>query len=357
MKTPDPTFWKGKRVFITGHTGFKGGWLSLWLKMLGAELYGYSVDVPTEPSFFDVCRLGSLFTCDSRGDLANLTQLRLALHDAQPEVLFHLAAQPLVRESYVKPLETFMTNTMGTAHVLDACRDCTTLQCGVLITTDKVYANREWHHPYRENDRLGGYDPYSASKAAAEIVVDSYRQSFFHDTDSARIATVRAGNVIGGGDWAADRLVPDCLRSFAKAEPVVLRNPNAIRPWQHVLEPLSGYLLLAEKMFGSAGEQLVDSLNFGPDVDGHVTVQSMAEALAGFWGEGAEVVCGANDGQPHEAGLLKLDISLARSFLNWRPKWGVAEALEQTVAWQKSWLSDKNMRNVSLSQIEGYVGR
>ncbi len=356
LRPPAADFWRGKRVFITGHTGFKGGWLSLWLHMLGAKVYGYALEPPTFPSFFDVCQLAPLFEVDHRADLSDLSQLHRAINDAQPEILFHLAAQSLVRESYAAPLETFMTNTLGTAHILDVCRECRTLQSAVLITTDKVYENQEWQYPYRENDRLGGHDPYSASKAAAELVVESFRKSFFLGAGSARIATVRAGNVIGGGDWAADRLVPDCLRSFADSKPVVLRNPGAVRPWQHVLEPLCGYLLLAERLFSMEVEAFPHSFNFGPDVEGHVPVEFVARELARLWDEDALVECHNSTGQPHEAGLLKLDISLARSQLNWQPRWSVSDALAQTVEWHRQWLTGANMRQASFSQIGVYLG-
>jgi CDP-glucose 4,6-dehydratase len=355
VMNPRTELWKGKRVFVTGHTGFKGGWLSLWLHMLGAKVYGYAIDPPTDPSFFDACQLSSIFESDVRADLSDLVRLRRAVDEAHPKILIHMAAQPLVRQSYNDPIETFMTNVMGTAHVLEACRGCRSLQSIVIITTDKVYENHEWSYPYSENDRLGGHDPYSASKAAAEIVVDSYRKSFFVGDGSLRIASVRAGNVIGGGDWAADRLVPDCLRSFADKKPVELRNPDSVRPWQHVLEPLSGYLLLAEKLCLMKEDEFPSSFNFGPDADGHVPVGYVADTLAQLWGDGAAVECRSSDEQPHEAGLLKLDISLARARLGWQPRWSVSDAFEHTVAWHRAWLAGDDMREVSMRQIDAYM--
>lgn len=342
-------------MLVTGHTGFKGGWLSLWLNMLGARVYGYALQPPTEPSLWCVCRLGEGGVVDRRGDVADGTGFCDVIRRVRPEVVLHLAAQPLVRESYATPVTTFMTNTMGTAHVLEGCREGDALRAVVVITTDKVYQNREWEYPYRENDRLAGHDPYSASKAAAELVVESYRKSFFSGEGAPRIATARAGNVIGGGDWANDRLVPDCLRAFAREETVILRNPEAVRPWQHVLEPLRGYLLLAQKLFASRDDACARGFNFGPDMEGHVPVESVARELARLWGTEARVACRHRQDEPHEAGLLKLDTGLARALLDWRPRWSVADALFRTVQWHKAWLAGDNMREFSLRQIEAYA--
>jgi CDP-glucose 4,6-dehydratase len=348
--------WRGRSVLLTGHTGFKGGWLALWLHDLGAAVHGYALDPLTNPSLFDVAGIGAPLASDVRADLSDLARLKSVFGQAQPDVVFHLAAQPLVRESYRDPLGTFTSNVMGTAHVLEAARTTPSVKAIVLVTTDKVYENREWEYPYREADPLGGRDPYSASKAAAEIVAASYRSSFFTPEigHPVRVATARAGNVIGGGDWAPDRLVPDCLRAFTSHEPVHLRYPNAVRPWQHVLEPLSGYLLLADRLVGPAGERFATAWNFGPDADGNVTVGELAAATARLWGEGAHIVLAPPSVHPHEAGLLRLDASRARTELGWRPRWSLARALEQTVSWYRAWERGDDMTAVTLDQIRAY---
>jgi CDP-glucose 4,6-dehydratase len=348
-----PDFWNGKRVFVTGHTGFKGGWLTLWLHKLGALVHGYALKPPTDPALFDVTSVGKLLATDTRADLADLEQLRTSLKKAQPEAVFHLAAQPLVRESYRDPLGTLRSNVMGTAHVLDSVRAV------VLITTDKVYENRESAHPYREVDPLGGRDPYSASKAAAEIVAASYRASFFEKGSghSANVATARAGNVVGGGDWAADRLVPDCLRAFASGESVRLRFPRAVRPWQHVLEPLSGYLQLAQQLFGGDGAKFAKAWNFGPDESGDATVGEVAEMTARLWGKNARVEHAPSIEGPHEAGLLRLDSTNARTELGWEPRWSLAEALGNTVGWHQAWKRAADMATVSVEQIEAFEAK
>jgi CDP-glucose 4,6-dehydratase len=353
----DPSLWRGKSVFLTGHTGFKGAWLALWLHRLGAVVHGYALNPPTEPSLFSQARLEPLLASDTRADLADLEKLKRAMSAARPAVILHLAAQPLVRESYRDPAGTFATNVLGTAHVLEAARGLDSLRAIVVITTDKVYENREWSHPYRESDHLGGHDPYSASKAAAEIVVASYRASFFSGAGGGScvpIATARAGNVIGGGDWARDRLVPDCLRAFHQGEPVRLRYPGAVRPWQHVLEPLSGYLLLAQALLGPAGLNFAKAWNFGPDTAGEATVEHVAQTIAGIVGGGAEVICEPTKDAPHEAGLLTLDSSAARAALKWRPVWPLTVALGKTVAWHQSFLAGRDLREVSLAQIAEY---
>lgn len=351
-----PACWRGRPVFVTGHTGFKGSWLSLWLHKLGARVHGYALDPPTNPSLFAVAHVGEVMASDTRADLADLGALRRALSAAQPEVVFHLAAQPLVRVSYGDPLGTFATNVMGTVHLLEALRGLDSVGVIVIITTDKVYENREWVYPYREVDPLGGYDPYSASKAAAELVVASYRASFYgnHTSHAVHIATARAGNVIGGGDWAMDRLVPDCLRAFATGEPVRLRYPHAVRPWQHVLEPLSGYLHLAEHLFAGNGAKFARAWNFGPDASGDATVAEVAEMTARLWGHNAHVEHEPSTGNPHEAGLLKLDSTRARSELGWRPRWSLEQALQHTVAWHRAWVNGKDMRARTLGQICTY---
>lgn len=348
--------WQSRSVLVTGHTGFKGGWLALWLHRLGATVHGYALEPPTTPSLFEVARLGSLLASDTRADLADLARLQSAMQRARPEVVFHLAAQPLVRESYRDPLGTFATNVMGTAHVLQAARGVDCVHAVVAITTDKVYANPESAVPFRETDPLGGRDPYSASKAAAEIVTASYRASFFLDqtASDARVATARAGNVIGGADWAADRLVPDCLRAFERGEPVRLRYPNAVRPWQHVLEPLSGYLRLAEHLVGKDGQRFADAWNFGPDDADAASVGTVANMTAGLWGDDARVEHASHADDPHEAGILRLDSTKARTQIGWRPRWSLTQALEHTVAWHRAWKRSADMTAFSLSQISDY---
>ena len=356
MVNIDPSFWQGRSVFVTGHTGFKGGWLVLWLHQLGAKVHGYALSPPTEPSLFEVADIKSKLVSDTRSDLADFAAMKSALKEAQPEVIFHLAAQPLVREGYRDPLGTLTSNVLGTAHVLEIARTLNSVGAILLITTDKVYENREWVYPYREVDPLGGRDPYSASKAAAEIVAASYRESFFTGSAGhpARVATVRAGNVIGGGDWALDRLVPDCLRAFAAGESVRLRFPNAIRPWQHVLEPLAGYLQLAEAVCGFEGDRFAKAWNFGPDVGGDAAVGKVAETVAQLWGESARVELEPSTKNPHEAGLLRLDSTMARTQLAWQPRWSLQRALAQTVDWHRAWRRGDNMAFVSLSQIHEY---
>ena len=353
MKTTFGGFYSGKSVLVTGHTGFKGGWLSLWLDRLGAAVHGYALDPPTDPSLFQAACIGKLPASDMRADLADLARLKTVFSASQPEIVFHLAAQPIVRESYRDPLGTFTTNVMGTAHVLEAARSAGSVRAVVVITTDKVYENREWVYPYREVDPLGGHDPYSASKAAAEIVTASYRASYFTgDTGhQAHVATVRAGNVIGGGDWAADRLVPDCLRAFANHEPVRLRYPHAVRPWQHVLEPLSGYLELGARLCSPEGARFARGWNFGPDTSGDATVGEIAQTLGRIWGEDARVELAPSPKNPHEAGLLTLDSTLARTQLEWKPRWSLEQALAQTTAWYRAWLKGADMAAFSLGQI------
>jgi CDP-glucose 4,6-dehydratase len=345
--------WMNTPVLITGHTGFKGSWLSLWLNSLGAKVHGYALNPPTVPSLFEVASVAKEIESDTRANLSDLATLRQTIKIAQPEVVFHLAAQPLVRDSYVDPLGTFATNVMGTANLLEAIRGVNSIKAVVIVTTDKVYENREWVYPYREVDPLGGHDPYSASKAAAEIVVASYRASFFSPAarTSAQIATARAGNVIGGGDWAQDRLVPDCLHAFAQGEPVRLRYPAAIRPWQHVLEPIAGYVCLAEKLLSVNAHHYACAWNFGPEASGDATVGRVARLTAELWGNNARVEVDQSDDSPHEAGLLRLDITRARSQLGWQPCWSIEQALQATVDWHRAWLKHRDMRDYTLSQI------
>jgi len=351
-----PEFWCGRSVFLTGHTGFKGGWLALWLHKLGANIHGYALDPPTHPSLFEAASIHSLLASDTRADLADAAALKQAVHKARPEIIFHLAAQPLVRLSYQNPTATFMSNVMGTAHLLDAARGCDATRAIVAITTDKVYQNREWIHPYRENDPLGGHDPYSASKAAAEMVTAAYRASFFEGPAGhpARIATARAGNVIGGGDWALDRIVPDCLRAFSSHQPVHIRFPNAVRPWQHVLEPLAGYLTLACKLLDERGAEYAKAWNFGPNASDNVTVGDLAEDLASLWGGDARVERETTGGHPHEAGRLSLDSFAARHQLGWTSRCGFHHALVRIVEWHQQWLQGADMFQATLQQIETY---
>lgn len=351
-----PDFWRGRRVLVTGHTGFKGGWLALWLERMGARVSGISLPPPAEPNLFTLAQIGAGVNSHF-ADIRDFNLLAPLLVQSKPEIIFHLAAQPLVRASYREPLETLATNVMGTAHVLEAARQCERLRVVQVITTDKVYENREWPWPYRENDPLGGHDPYSASKAAAELVVASYRQSFLA-ARGVSVASVRAGNVIGGGDWAGDRLLPDCVRAFQAGQPVILRRPGAVRPWQHVLEPLHGYLLLAEQQWreaeGGGGSRYSTAFNFGPDASGEATVGEVARLAAAAWGAG-EVVEQPDPAAPHEAGLLTLDASLARARLGWRPRWPVAQAVQESVSWYRAVQAGADPRQLCLEQIETYL--
>ena len=359
MVNINPEFWRGRSVFLTGHTGFKGGWLALWLHQLGATIHGYALDPPTTPSLFEAASIRSLLASDTRGDVADAAALQKAVLAARPEIIFHLAAQPLVRVSYQNPTATFMSNVMGTAHLLDAARACDHTRAIVAITTDKVYQNREWIHPYRENDPLGGHDPYSASKAAAEMVVAAYRSSFFEGPSGhrARIATARAGNVIGGGDWALDRIVPDCLRAFAARQPVTIRFPNAVRPWQHVLEPLAGYLQLGARMVGHDGRDYEGAWNFGPDSsDGARPVQWVVERFLQEWGAGSWTTPEGASVQPHEAHFLSLDSSKARERLPWTSVWDAVASVRHTAAWYRDYHQGVPARELADRQLREYQG-
>jgi CDP-glucose 4,6-dehydratase len=347
---------RGRSVLLTGHTGLKGGWLALWLASLGARVHGYALAPPTEPNLFQVARVAGVLTSDTRGDLADLAALSATVERVRPDVVFHLAAQPLVTEGYRNPLATLASNVMGTANLLEAIRGVDSVGAVVVAATDKVYENKEIGHAFTEADPLAGHDPYSASKAAAEIVVASYRASFFgKGRHPARVATARAGNVIGGGDWSTDRLIPDCLRAFAAGEPVRLRYPEAVRPWQHVLEPLSGYLALAQRLLSADGRAFARPWNFGPNAGDDASVADVAERLAKLWDGDARVERDANP-EWSEAGLLRLDSSRARAELDWAPQWSLQQALEHTIAWHRAWQRGDDMRAVSEEQIATYAG-
>ncbi len=346
-----PHFWKDKRVLLTGHTGFKGAWMSLWLHSMGAKVQGFALAPPTTPSLFEEAKVGDLIQ-SNLGDIRDFAAIAKVVKDFKPEIVFHMAAQPLVRYSYDEPLETYATNVMGTAHVLESIRAIDSVRAVVNVTTDKCYENREWVWGYREDEAMGGYDPYSSSKACSELVTAAYRQSFL-DKAGIAVATARAGNVIGGGDWAKDRLIPDILRAFANKQPVSIRNPNSIRPWQHVLEPLSGYLLLAEKLCAEPAS-FSQAWNFGPKDDDAKPVGWIVESMASKWGK--EASWSFDEGNhPHEAHYLKLDISKARQSLGWSPRWSLDQALDHTVEWHMAWMQGKDVRSQCIKQIEDYL--
>ena len=344
-------FWLGKKVFLTGHTGFKGGWLALWLQSMGAQVTGYALAPPTTPNLFSVARVGDGMTSHET-DIRSLDNLQRAMTEAAPAIVFHLAAQPLVRYSYQDPIETYSTNVMGTANVLQAARGLTSLKAVVVVTSDKCYENREWVWGYRESDPMGGYDPYSSSKGCAELVTAAFRRSYFSTPQGAGIASARAGNVIGGGDWAGDRLIPDAIRAFQEKRKLIIRSPDAVRPWQHVLEPLAGYLLLAQQLCQKP-EGWAEGWNFGPNDDDARPVIWIVDRLCKLWGNGASWSLDGNP-QPHEAHYLKLDISKAKTALGWAPRWNLEQSLQRTVEWYKAHVVGKDMRELSLSQIRAY---
>lgn len=349
-------FWKGRRVLLTGHTGFKGGWLSLWLQSLGAQVTGYALPPPTQPNLFTVAGVGNGMV-SIIGDIRDLSHLRDVFVKYQPEVVIHMAAQPLVRYSYSEPVETYSTNVMGTVNLLEAVRGSTEVKAVIVVTSDKCYENREWPWGYRENEAMGGFDPYSNSKGCAELVTAAYRNSYFHPEHYAKhgiaVASARAGNVIGGGDWADDRLIPDIMRAIMQGKPVYIRSPHAIRPWQHVLEPLSGYLLLAEKLY-QEGAAYAEAWNFGPSDDDTKPVQWIVEHLTHAWGENVHWTLD-HDKHPHEAHHLKLDCSKAKARLDWRPQWRLDQALDSIVAWQKHYSQSMDMNLFTLKQISDYA--
>jgi len=353
----DNKFWQGKKVFVTGHTGFKGAWLCLWLNRLGAKVTGYALQPPTEPSLYELCKIEGLVTAVI-ADVRDGAALGDAMQKAEPEIVIHLAAQPLVRDSYKIPVETYAINVMGTVHLLEAVRQCKSVKAVVNVTTDKCYENREWVWGYRENEPMGGYDPYSNSKGCSELVTAAYRSSFFNPKDYAThgvaLASARAGNVIGGGDWASDRLIPDCIRSLLKGEQIFIRNPHSIRPWQHVLEPLSGYLLLAEKLYQD-GPGYAEGWNFGPEEADAKPVEWLVKKLCLKWGGMASYAIDKGE-HPHEAHYLKLDCSKAKAGLGWQPRWHLEKAVDAIVAWTLAYREHKDLRSVCLGQIADYEG-
>jgi CDP-glucose 4,6-dehydratase len=352
---PDAAFWRGRRVFLTGHTGFKGSWLCIRLHMLGAEVTGYALDPPTQPSLYALAGVDALVR-SVIADVRDAEALRRALSDARPEVVIHMAAQPLVRESYRNPAETYAINLMGTIHLLDAVRACPGVRAVVNVTTDKCYENREWPWGYRENEPMGGYDPYSNSKACSELATAAYRSSFFnpasHASHGVAVASARAGNVVGGGDWAEDRLVPDAVKALLAGIPVPIRNPHAIRPWQHVLDPLTGYLLLAERLVAD-GPAFAEGFNFGPGDDSAIPVGELVSRLCRVWGRDAafEVQPGEH---PHEASFLKLDSSKARTRLGWRPHWEIDATLARIAGWYAAVGAGRPALDACREQVEDY---
>lgn len=348
-------FWQDKRVFLTGHTGFKGGWLSLWLQSLGAKVTGYALKPTSNPSLFEIANVASGM-CSIFGDIRNLDSLQKAIKKTKPEIVIHMAAQPLVRYSYSNPVETYETNVMGSVNLLESIRHMEGVKVVVIVTSDKCYENREWVWGYRENESMGGFDPYSNSKACSELVTSAYRSSFFNPIDynlhGVAVASVRAGNVIGGGDWADDRLIPDFFRSILAKRNIVIRNPMAIRPWQHVLEPLSGYLKLAEALF-MRGQEYAQAWNFGPDDTQFMTVESILKQLILIWGAGNYEIRHL-DNDPHESALLRLDSSKAKALLKWRPLWSVDQTIDSICRWYKAFYDGEDIRNFTINEINFY---
>ncbi len=353
----DQAFWGERRVLLTGHTGFKGTWLSLWLQSLQAEVRGLALDPASQPSFFDLVRAYQHIE-DIRGDIRDPAVVRAEVDAFQPEIIIHMAAQSLVRPSYAEPVATYATNVMGTAHVLEAARHCASVRVILVITSDKCYENREWDRGYVESDAMGGYDPYSSSKGCAELVTAAYRRSFFnpdhYSEHRVALASARAGNVIGGGDWSVDRLIPDAMRAFMACEEFVVRFPEAVRPWQHVLEPLSGYLRLIHRLY-EAGPVFAEGWNFGPEAEAEQPVRHLVERITALWGDGARWRANPDPNAPHEARHLTLDAGKARRQLGWRPRLPLDEALALTVDWYKAFSQGHDMRDVSLSQIALYT--
>ncbi|MEP1488981.1 MAG: CDP-glucose 4,6-dehydratase [Algibacter sp.] len=348
----NPSFWEGKKVYLTGHTGFKGSWLSLWLQSMGAIIKGYALEPNTSPALFNEARVSERMESEI-GDIKNLEQLSKSMKSFNPDILIHMAAQPLVRLSYLEPVDTYATNVMGTVNVLESARFCLNLKSIVSVTTDKCYENNEWEWGYRESEPMGGYDPYSSSKGCAELVTSAYRRSFFNTENEASVASARAGNVIGGGDWSDDRLIPDILRAFEKHKPVIVRNPLSTRPWQHVLEPLSGYLVLAERLFEDRNK-FAEGWNFGPKDEGCKSVQWILDKMVSSWGEGASWKLDENN-NPHEAGFLKLDCSKAASKLKWIPNWNLEDTLDSIIQWHQNYIVGNDVKQLCLKEINKYV--
>nr|WP_139997031.1 CDP-glucose 4,6-dehydratase [Paenibacillus paridis] len=349
----DRSFWIGKRVFLTGHTGFKGSWLSLWLHNMGAKVTGYSLSAPTAPSLFELGNMEEVLEESLFGDVTDLELLKNSLQKNKPEIIIHMAAQPLVRESYEDPVQTYTTNVMGTVNIMEAARTCSTVRVILNVTTDKCYENQEWHWGYRESEPLGGYDPYSSSKACSELITSAYSRSFLKSA-SIRVATARAGNVIGGGDWAKDRLIPDLIRSLTKGEQIQIRNPYAIRPWQHVLEPLSGYLLLCQLLYSEEGEKFAQAWNFGPRDSDAKSVEWIVNQILGKWPNEHPGYQVESQKHRHEANMLKLDCSKALNELNWTPKWQLEKALDFTIQWVTDYLQGKDIKELCEWQIREY---
>ena len=355
---PDRKFWRGKKVFITGHTGFKGSWLILLLHRLGAEITGYALEPPTNPSLYNLIRGDELIN-SVIADIRDYKTLLESIKHARPEIVIHMAAQPLVMESYKNPRDTYEINVMGTVNLFEAIRGVEDVKAVLNVTTDKCYENKEWLWGYRENEPMGGYDPYSNSKGCSELITSAFRRSYFNpkgnDNHGVAVASARAGNVIGGGDWAEDRIIPDFVRSMMRGEKVVIRSPYAIRPWQHVLEPLTGYLKLADKLF-SEGPKFAEGWNFGPYDKDARNVEWIIETICRLWGEGASYSLDTNP-QPHEAHYLKLDWSKAKAELGWMPKWDIETTLKSIVDWNKAYLNGNDMLTVCNSQIELYYSK
>lgn len=346
-------FWRGKKVLVTGHTGFKGSWLSLWLHQLGAEVTGFALEAPTEPSLFKLSDLESKIR-SVIGDIRDAKVTAAVVEQSQPEIVIHMAAQTLVLRSYEDPVESYMSNVIGTANVFEAIRQCVSVKTIVNITTDKCYENKEWPWGYRENEAFGGHDPYSSSKACAELVTTTYRKCFFAQS-GVQLASARSGNVIGGGDWADNRLIPDVLRSISAGKSVVIRSPKAIRPWQHVLEPLAGYLQLAEKLHGENGEHYAEGWNFGPYDNDAQPVEWVLDKLCNKWGNGASwQLDDPSKVQLHEANYLKLDCSKARAELEWQPRLGLDNALDWVVDWYRCYVDGGDVTAKTLEQIQSY---
>ncbi|MFA6054900.1 MAG: CDP-glucose 4,6-dehydratase [Thermodesulfovibrionales bacterium] len=349
------SFWNNKKVFITGHTGFKGSWLCLWLQSLGAKVTGYALKPPTTPNIFELCEIAGLAT-SVIADIRDIITLKEAVYSAQPEIVIHMAAQPLVRESFKNPAETYSVNVMGTVNLFEAVRNCKSVRAVINVTSDKCYENKEWLWGYRENDPLGGYDPYSNSKACAELVTSSYRNSFFNPggfhVHGVGLASARSGNVIGGGDWGADRLVPDCIRALLAGEKIIIRNPDSVRPWQHVLEPLSGYLLLSQKLYEN-GPGYAGSWNFGPDDIDVKPVKWIVEKICEKWGQNASYEIDKGT-QPHEAHYLKLDCSNAKAQLGWHPGLRLEHAIDMVIEWTKAFKAGKDVKEACMQQIKTY---